>query len=36
MFKQMAGGLDIVHIPYKSVVDLHWRSYAPMGIGIIP
>jgi tripartite-type tricarboxylate transporter receptor subunit TctC len=36
MFKQTAGGLDIVHIPYKSVVDLHWHSYASMGVGLTP
>ena len=33
MFKQMAGGLDIVHIPYKSVETLHGPSCACMGVG---
>ena len=36
MFKQMAGGLDIVHIPYKSVEALHGPSCACMGVGLTP
>ena len=29
-------GIDATHVPYKSVVDLHWPSYASMGVGQAP